>query len=242
MTGFIEIRAARTSWVMNLFRNIRRVVGRLRNINGFCETVLLFWVIPQSCGQGTIQITFDGPPPQPPGTSYNIQQYYESGMWFRPIEGPGSGNILVRAGGGRESFAENGTAYLLAGLEQTLQFSFTNGLLFQMFSVDLAEFSTLYQEPLLVHFIGYRADGSIVTTELTTDGIIDGTGPLADFETFYFDKEWTDLTRVEIPTYGWSLDNLVVATIPEPATRALLLTGGLLLWKRCRPLGREVNR
>jgi hypothetical protein len=65
---------------------------------------------------------------------------------------------------------------------------------------------------------------------------------LADFETFYFDKEWTDLTRVEIPTYGWSLDNLVVATIPEPATRALLLTGGLLLWKRCRPLGREVNR
>ena len=28
----------------------------------------------------------------------------------------------------------------------------------------------------------------------------------SDFETFYFDKNWTGLERVEFPTYGWSLE------------------------------------
>jgi PEP-CTERM motif len=107
--------------------------------------------------------------------------------------------------------------------------SFTNGSVFDLLSVDLAEYSTLFQTPLTVSFIGYKPDGSSVTTELVTDGIIDGTGPLADFQTFYFDKEWTELTRVEIPSWGWSLDNLVVS-IPEPSSCALLLAGGLLLW------------
>jgi PEP-CTERM putative exosortase interaction domain len=79
-----------------------------------------------------------------------------------------------------------------------------------------------------VPFIGYRADGSTVTANFTTDGIIDGTGPLADFETFYFGPEFRGLTRVEIPTYDWSLDNLV-ATVPEPQTSALLLLGSVLI-------------
>jgi hypothetical protein len=34
---------------------------------------------------------------------------------------------------------------------------------------------------------------------------------------------------VEIPTYGWSLDNLQVTAIPEPGTVALLTLGGLFL-------------
>ena len=79
--------------------------------------------------------------------------------------------------------------------------------------------------------------GGTITNVFTTDGIIDGTGPLADFQTFYF-TNFTDLTRVEIsgPTFppdplldaGWSLDNLVV-TIPEPTAGVLLLIGALVL-------------
>ncbi len=106
-------------------------------------------------------------------------------------------------------------------------FSFTNGSAFQMVSLDLAEFSTLYQEPLVVRFLGYHPDGSMVTTDFITDGIIDGTGPVADFQTFYFGPEFSGLTRVEIPTYGWSLDNLVV-TIPEPSVGGLLFLGAAL--------------
>lgn len=69
-----------------------------------------------------------------------------------------------------------------------------------------------------------------MTRDTTTDGIIDGTGPLADFQTFDFANypQFSGLTRVEIPTYGWSLDNLVVI-IPEPNSSSLMLAGGLVL-------------
>ncbi len=107
-------------------------------------------------------------------------------------------------------------------------FSFTNGLVFGLVSVDLAEYSTVLSGPTAVEFVGYHPDGSTVTTSFTTDGIIDGTGPLADFQTFSFDSfGFTDLTRVVIPSSDWSLDNLVVS--PEPTGGALLALGGLLL-------------
>lgn len=143
-------------------------------------------------------------------------------MSFVPIGAVG----FVRRGGGRPIFAENGTTYLQAALDSTLTFSFTNGTFFGMVSVDLAEFSTTVTNAT-VHFVGYRYDGSVVATDFTTDGIIDGTGPLADFETFQFGPAWSGLTRVEIPTYGWSLDNLYVS-VPEPGTVALLTLGAAL--------------
>lgn len=176
-------------------------------------------------GQGTFNwITFDGPPPQPSGTAFLIQRYDEAGMSFVPL--PGSVGF-VRSGGGRDGFADNGSPYLQTGLGTSLMFSFTNGTVFDMISVDLAEFSVTVTNTT-VRFVGYRYDGSVVTTDLTTDGIIDGTGPLPDFETFYFGSEFSGLERVEIPTYGWSLDNLVVS-VPEPAGGTLLVAGGLLL-------------
>src|SRR5210317_1300793 len=82
-----------------------------------------------SYGQGTLHITFDGPPPQPSGTGRTIQAYAEGGMSFTPL--PGSVGF-VRSGGGIEGFPENGTAYTLAGLGMTLMFSFTNGMSFDM--------------------------------------------------------------------------------------------------------------
>ena len=113
-------------------------------------------------------------------------------------------------------------------------FSFTNGWIFDLLAVDLGEYSTVVPNAVTVQFIGYRLDGGTVTTSFTTDGIIDGTGPLADFQTFQFDpKDWRNLIRVEIPTYGWSLDNLVVG-VPEPTSGALLVFGGAGLWLASR--------
>jgi hypothetical protein len=78
-----------------------------------------------------------------------------------------------------------------------------------------------------VQFVGYRLDGSVVATDFTTDGIIDGTGPGSDFQTFFFGPEFSNLTRVEIPNAGWSLDNLFVTPVPEPGTFAFFAIGGL---------------
>lgn len=184
----------------------------------------IFSAVTACHGQGSFEITFDGAPLQPPRSVYGTQQYYESGMSFTPI-----GFSFGRAAGGIQQLPENGTTYLHAAFTQSLRFSSINGSLFSLVSVDLAEYSTVVPDAVTVHFIGYRPDGSIVTTDFTTDGIIDGTGPLADFQTFNF-QGFTGLSRVEIPTFGWSLDNLIVNQIPEPTTGVLLIGSGFLLW------------
>jgi hypothetical protein len=198
---------------------------------GLCQSVVLvfFCLMTASWGQTTfepIRVTFDGPPVQPPGTAFTVQRYYEAGMAFTPIDPnapwAGFGRVGRNPVPGRP---DDGTAYLQAALGDSLKFSFSNGSLLNLVAVDLGEYSTVFQAPKTVHFVGYRYDGSVITTDLTTDGIIDGTGPLTDFETFHFGPEWNGLTRVEIPTFGWSLDNLVVV-IPEPSSGTLLLAGG----------------
>jgi len=141
-------------------------------------------------------------------------------MTFTPIGLTG----FVRMGQNPPSWApDNGSAYLQAALGSDLTFRFSTGSPFSLMSVDLAEYSTVVPDARTVHFIGYRVDGSIVTQDFTTDGIIDGTGPGVDFQTFQFGPEFSGLTRVEIPTFVWSLDNLVV--VPEPGTWSLIILG-----------------
>src|SRR6266487_1624983 len=211
-------------------RRRRRSLGWLGLLGLSCATA-------QCIAQEPLLITFDGAPFQPPGTSYFVQQYFESGMWFRPLGLVGPGNGFSRRGGGSPSFiAENGTAYIAAALGDSLHFSFLDGSVFSLVSVDLAEYSTTVPNAVTVPFIGYRADGSVVNASFRTDGIIDGTGPIADFQTFHFGPEFSNLSRVEIPTFGWSLDNLAVA-VPEPGTWSLIILGAgvaTILFRRGR--------
>ena len=193
-----------------------------------CIVLAVLGAIVHCQGQGTVLITFDGPPLQPRGTAYYVQQYYEAGIWCRPLGVVGPGNGFGRVGGGLTPLPENGSAYLDALVGDSLAFSFVNESVFGLRSVDLAEYSTVVPNAATVEFVGYRLDGSVVTSVFTTDGIIDGTGPLADFQTFYFGPEFSGLTRVEVPIPGWSLDNLVVS-IPEPGTGALAIVGATYL-------------
>lgn len=187
-----------------------------RSTNTLCLAVSIaaVWLpLIQGQAQGTTHWTasFEG---QPWGTSSGLRQHFEAGLWFRAI-GPLPTQppyYLTISGGGVSPYApDNGTGYLVAALGESLAVSSSSPFPqpFALISVDLAEYSTFYPTPRAVLFIGYLADGSTVTQSFTTDGIIDGTGPLPDFQTFYFDSRFQNLIRVEVPTYGWSLDNLV---------------------------------
>src|SRR6185436_5962533 len=158
-----------------------------------------------------------------------VSEYTEGGMRFTGADT--YWNTFTRMGGGVTLFPENGTAYLQAAFTDSLKFAFADGSVFALESVDLAEYSTVVSNAATVYFIGYRHDGTIVTNALTTDGIIDGTGPVQDFQTLQFSDQMRNLDRVEIPlwSWGWSLDNLVVS-IPEPGTVSLALLGGLSFW------------
>jgi PEP-CTERM motif len=201
---------------------------KLRGLNlcGIMTMLLLCCAVASCPGQNTLQITFDGPPVQLPGTSRIVTNYNEAGISFTAIP---LSRGFVRNNAANSLYPDDGSAYIQGGPD-TLTFNFTDGSKFGLISVDLAEYSTVFQEPLTLEFIGYHPDGSTVTESFTTDGIIDGTGPLADFQTFDF-TGFTDLTRVEIPVPSgsdYSLDNLVVS-VPEPASGILLLMGGGLV-------------
>jgi hypothetical protein len=108
-----------------------------------------------------------------------------------------------------------------------LTFREVDGSAFSLVSVDLVEYLTVLPGPITVNFLGIRFDGRMVSTNLTTDGINDSIGPLADFQSFYFGPEFSNLRNVQIPTHGWSMDNVVVA-VPEPGAWVLLFTGVLM--------------
>jgi hypothetical protein len=181
-------------------------------------TAMLVLLPVASLGQGTLHITFDGPPFQPPSSGFLVQQYFEEGMYFRPIPGTDG---FVRAWTNRATgWPDNGTPYVQTGAGDSLMFSYHNSASFGLLSVDLAAFSIGIPN-FTVNFLGHRSDGSTISTSFSGSGI--------QFRTYNFSPEWSyDLTRVEIPNHTWSLDNLVVI-IPEPGTNALLLVGALAL-------------
>jgi hypothetical protein len=210
------------------------LVLRIGRLCGAC--VVMVWFSLSCLGQGTFLISFDGSPLIQPGTARIVQQYYESGMSFTPIDpdAPFAG-FVRRKGGGTPppDWPDNGTAYLQAGAIESLKFNFVNDSLFGVSSVDLASWNGENPD-FAVHFIGYRQDGSVVTADFS------GTGN--EFRTFYFGPAFTGLSRVEVPPlFGWSLDNLVVS-IPEPRSGALLTIGSLLAVFRCWSAARSRRR
>src|ERR1051325_9008492 len=169
----------------------------------------------RTLGQGTMQVTFEGPPFLAPGTGVVETNYYEAGMSFRPV--PGSFGFSRWGPPTDPRDPNNGTSFIRGALGDSLTFAFTNASSFNAVSIDLAGYSSVVPDAT-IQFIGYRADGSIVTTRVDRHGIT--------FETYFFGREFSDLTRVEIPTASapWSLDNLVVS-IPEPSALTSLLIG-----------------
>ena len=158
---------------------------------------------------------------RPPGTWITTSDYTESGMWFVNPYGP-EGMALL--GAGVSGAADNGTGHLETSGGERLRFSFTNGMHFNLVSFDLAEDRTIV---VPFEVIGYKSMGVTVTESFTTDGIMDGPGGQADFQTFYFDSRFANVYEIDIITSRWALDNLVVSGVPEPSAGALVLLGAV---------------
>jgi len=199
------------------------------------------------CGQGTMTVTFEGPAfpgatqPQPRGTFSTVTQYSESGMRFSTPYSPWDASLM---GGGLSWAPENGTAYLQVPAGAALAFWFSSYVPFSLSSLDLAENTVNPAGPVTVHVVGYTYQGAVVaSTDLTTDGVNDGLGPLADFQTFTFDSRFQNLLWVEMSSSaGFSLDNVVISGIPEPSTGSLVLLGAACAFGRSWITGRRPRR
>jgi hypothetical protein len=133
---------------------------------------------------------------------------------------------------------------LQGSLGDSLMFGMDDGSSFDPVSVDLAEYSAillLTQGPETVHFVGYRQDGTVLTTDITTAGIFNGVAPV--FTNFTFSPEFSGLVRVEIPMFP-SLDNLTLRrSVPEPGIGALVGVGAAVLGlRRFRRRRQHVSR
>jgi len=153
-------------------------------------------------------ITFD-PPLVPDGVA-PIDDWFEQGMYFTGPKG------FTQYDSGRDRCPDNGTAYLhfTLGPAQTLTFKFIDSTPFALTSVDLAEYSTLFAEPKTITLVCHKTNGTVETANFTVDGLIDGPGGILDFETFAFGPEFTEISYVEVPTTGYSMDNVVLALKP----------------------------
>lgn len=189
--------------------------------------LIAFCMFPLCPAQSSEKIvTFDAPPTAyPPAGGMSIDRYSELGMVFRPLQSSG---FFQRIWPTEFGNPYNETIFIRAGRVGMSEISFAleGGEQFSLVSVDLAELFR-FTGSSLVPFVGYRADGSSVTASFTLDGIVNETP--GDFQTFGFGPEFSQLTRVEMPEVGWSMDNLVFTVVPEPSPGVLLVLGGALL-------------
>jgi len=188
-----------------------RITRHRRSANVFLSTFLILSLLTIShpaYGAEQLHITFD--PPLEPGWVKPMDNWVEQGMFFTGPQG------FTQYDSGRSGCPDNGTAYLhfASGPQQTLTFSFVDSTPFTLISVDLAEYSTLFAKPKTITLVCHKTDGTVETANFTVDGLIDGPGGISDFETFAFGPEFTEISYVEVPTTGYSMDNVVLAQLP----------------------------
>ena len=134
----------------------------------------------------------------------------------------------------------NGTDYLqLLRYQAGAILTNDNGDVFTPISIDLAEYSSVtigggYQ-PEFITFQGLTESGSFVYNEFQLDLYLDGTGGLDDFQTFYFDSQFTNVVEVTLVDELFSLDNLVVY-IPTSGTMIPVAIAGFISMQRKRYL------
>ncbi|MBE2181093.1 MAG: S8 family serine peptidase [Chthoniobacterales bacterium] len=109
-------------------------------------------------------------------------------------------------------YPNNGTYYARSSAvsEQNFSIRHSQGLPFAIHSVDLAEYSSLFATPKTLTFTGHKIGAGTITQSFVLDGVIDGTGPVEDFQRFVFDSRFTNLAKVTVAPGGFQIDNIAV--------------------------------
>ena len=186
----------------------------------------------------------------PAVTSVDSGGFNFSGSHFHIISTPGSSGPCNATGG----CVSNGTQYALEdaptfGTDITM--TRIGGGTFSLLAFDGAE-AVVNDTPgnfpnaIFIRVVGNLSGGGTVITSFTLDGVKDGDGGLADFQTFVFAPQFTNLTSavwsgrlLNDDLAGFSMDNIVTdSSVPEPATVVLLGAGlagaGVSAWWRRR--------
>jgi len=181
-----------------------------------------------------------------PGTDFIEANETSAGFFFTSP----SNHIHRDNAGSNSSFADNGSTYLLIhdnggqNPNNALTMATVSGATFSINGLDLSE-GFLGFGADSVHVLGNLFGGGTISTDFVLDGIIDGNGPLNDFEHVSFGAGWTNLTSVTfsgvagtVNEHAFAVDNIEVdrANVPEPSLVLLLGIGlaGLGVYKRKR--------
>jgi hypothetical protein len=155
-----------------------------------------------------------------PGTGVLIPYYDEDGFRAKPF-GPIDTQAPYRLGlyGPKvDRIASNGSPHLALLSDSSLEIFRLDGQPFSPRSVSLAEYSTVFPFPKRIGFEGVFPNGSTVNTSFTTDGIVYGGTSLVDFQTFLFPPSFSGIVNLRATDVAFSLDDLVLASVPEPSS------------------------
>jgi len=138
---------------------------------------------------------------------------------------------------------DDGSTYFVTDADPSqTTFSQVGDAAFALISIDYAEWVGT-NSARKITATGFRVGGTIVSADLFLDGIFDGQGGAADFQTFNFDSTWTNLLSVKLVGSNaltgtlnyFAIDNLVVSdAVPEPATLTLVGFGCAYMIRRRR--------
>lgn len=139
--------------------------------------------------------------------------------------------------GGFQTSASNGTIYASAHDGLTITMQMENASPFSLNGLDVAEHiagANSFRNAMQITITGFLMDSGTVMQTFDLDGVIDGPGGAADFQTFLVGANFINLQSVVFSGLGgtaqeFSIDNIVVnqgaTAVPEPATMLLLGTG-----------------
>ena len=97
----------------------------------------------------------------------------------------------------------------------------------------LSEYSQVFPVPAAIRLVGVREDG-VFEQLFSTDGVVDGTGGLPDFEFVGLGPDLSSLLRFEIDGLtgqldlqrgGFAVDDVVYSVVPEPGNGLLVMAG-----------------
>ncbi len=159
-------------------------------------------------------------------------------------------NHIHRTNAGNDSFADNGTTYLFThdnggqNANNALTMALVTGGTFSLNSLDLSEGFVGFGADS-VHVVGNLFGGGTIMADFLLDGVIDGIGPLNDFQGIVFGAGWNNLLDVTFSGVGgtvnehaFAVDNILVNenAVPEPSLLALFGLGlaGLRLRRQRR--------